>query len=303
VLTSLAGLDSMSPSDFTVVSSPSPSSNLMYKVIKLPRKMSVSGNAEAVNDHKKSYVFTSTYKELYRRISLFSLPVARPKEQRSANIILPLDHDFWKIQSPDEVLAFLKTGFPQLDINDVFPRDEVRDFIALKPGKFPNPQYSPKVRAEIRTDNSMTYCVLLGDSAHAFPPDLGLGVNSALEDVFFLGQEFNKPGANLADATSRYEETRLLESRALVRLVKTVFPYQYNHVPWRLKLSLFKFFVQVGISKITGGLIAQPGFRLSQDHRPSYTEMERRIVIADLIYYFLIFTLVAALLFFASRFV
>lgn len=296
--TSLADLESLPSTDFAVVSSPSASSNLMYKVVKLPRKMTVSGKAEAVSDHKKSYVFTSTYKELHRRISLFSLPVARPNEQRSANIILPKEHDFWKIGTPEKVIAFLKNGFPQLDIDEVFPAQEVNDFIALRPGKFPDPQYSPKVRAEIRTETSATYCVLLGDSAHAFPPDLGLGVNSALEDVYFLGNEIEKTDTSLADATARYEDARLSESRALVRMVKTVFPYQYNHVPWRLKLSLIKFFGQVGINKITGGLVDQPGFRLTQDHRLSYTEIEKRIAKADLIFYIIVIMILAVFLYF-----
>ena len=299
---SLANLPSVQPKDFEPVITPSPSSDLMYKVIRLPREMSVSGKPAVVSDHKKSYVFTSTYKEFHRKLSLFSLPVARPDEPRSANIILPKSHDFWKIDSAAELTKFLKIGFPQLDIDDVFPPDEVNDFLDLTPGKFPDPQYSPKVLAQIHAENSLSYCVLLGDAAHGFPPDLGLGVNSALEDVRVLGEHMEMSGGDIASATAQYEKARLPDSRALVRMVKTIFPYQYNQVPWRLKLSLVKFFTQIGISKLSFGLVDQPGFRLTQDHRPSFSELEKRIARVDFVFYVFVAVVLAAIMFFAFKF-
>jgi 2-polyprenyl-6-methoxyphenol hydroxylase-like FAD-dependent oxidoreductase len=36
------------------------------------------------------------------------------------------------------------------------------------------------------TATATSAVVLVGDAVHAFPPDLGQGVNSALEDVFAL---------------------------------------------------------------------------------------------------------------------
>lgn len=298
---SLAGSPSVAPEDFQPVITPSPSSDLMYKVIQLPREMSVSGKAAVVSDHRKSYVFTSTSKAFHRKLSLFSLPVARAYELRSANIILPKSHDLWTIDSTDELHQFLKVSFPQLDIDEVFPPDELRDFLELRPGKFPDPQYSPKVQLQVKTGPSASCFVLLGDAAHGFPPDLGLGVNSALEDVRLLGEEMEISGDNIAVATARYEDARLPDSRALVRMVKKIFPYQYNQVPWRLKLSLIKFFIQIGISKITFGLVDQPGFRLTQDHRPSFSEIEKRIARTDVVFYAVMMAVFVGLLFFAVK--
>lgn len=287
--------------DFEMQVTPSPSSDLMYKVIRLPKNMAVAGRENAVTDHRKSYIFTSTYTDFHERLSLFSLPVARASEQRSANIILPQSHKFWDIRSADEMTAYLKKGFPQLDIDQVIPPEEIEDFIQLKTGKFPHPQYSPKVHADITLGDAQTTCVILGDAAHGFPPDLGLGVNSALQDVYLFGQELAAEEADLSAAATRYETARLPESRALVRLVKNVFPYQYNHVPWRFKLSMAKFLGQLGLSKITGGMIDQPGFRLCQNERLSYTALERRIAMTDATFYTFLVGLLAGASYLATR--
>lgn len=280
----IGALPETNSKDFELVGGPSPSSDLLYKVIRLPKNMAVAGRENAVTDHTKSYVFTSTYKDFHERLSLFSLPVARETEPRSANIILPQSHKLWDIDSAAEMTAYLKKGFPQLDIDQVIPPEEIEDFIQLKTGKFPDPQYSPRVHADVNAGDASATCVMLGDAAHAFPPDLGLGVNSALQDVYLLGQELAQLD-NISAAARRYEKARLPESRALVRLVRKVFPYQYNHVPWRFKLSMAKFLGQLGLTKISGGLIDEPGFRLSQDERLSFTELERRIFMTDVTFY------------------
>ena len=59
--------------------------------------------------------------------------------------------------------------------------------------------------------------VLVGDAIHAFPPDIGQGVNSALSDVVMLGEALDGadggdgPMAKLRDALSarRLPSTRL----------------------------------------------------------------------------------------------
>ena len=148
------------------------------------------------------------------------------------------------------MIDYLAAAFPQLDIKQVFPAEEIADLMRSKPGQFPEPQYSPKVHAEVGFVGGGTTCVLLGDAAHSFPPDLGLGVNSALQDVYLLGEELKAVEGDTARAASIYEKARLPEARALTRLVRSVFPYQYNHVPWRFNLSMIKLLTQMGLSLI-----------------------------------------------------
>ena len=285
VRTSLLEEPSLNTADFTMVAKASPSSSLLYKVICLPATIAINGDSVEVTDNLRSYIFSSTYKGFDEKLSLFSLPVARENEQRTANIILPRSHKLWRIEDKEELRAYLEQGFPQLDIDEVFPPHEIADFLARRPGQFPDPQYSPKVYAEIGAAQNDVDCILIGDAAHSFPPDLGLGVNSALEDAYLFGQAIEAQPQDLKSAAISYESKRLPESRALVRLVRTVFPYQYNHVPWRFGLSLTKILTQMMLHRLSGKLIDEPTFRLSQDERISYTELERRMIRADIYFY------------------
>lgn len=57
---------------------------------------------------------------------------------------------------------------------------------------------------------------LVGDAVHVGPPDLGQGVNAALEDVFALYEAFLKgkaSGSTVAEMLARYEEAHLEDAK------------------------------------------------------------------------------------------
>ena len=56
---------------------------------------------------------------------------------------------------------------------------EADAFARAPPGVFPDPQFVADVAAVGASGG--TGIALLGDAAHAFPPDVGQGVNAALE--------------------------------------------------------------------------------------------------------------------------
>jgi kynurenine 3-monooxygenase len=82
---------------------------------------------------------------------------------------------------------------------------------------------------------------LLGDAAHSFPPDLGLGVNSALEDVFLLcsilEQEATvQDGGSIHNALNAHADMRDVDTSALMRMMISGGPYKYGQSVWRARL-------------------------------------------------------------------
>ena len=118
--------------------------------------------------------------------------------------------------------------------------------------------------------------VLLGDALHAFPPDLGQGVNSGLEDVVLLNEALEATNDDLRVALPLLEERRLPDIRALCRLMQFGFPYQYNQKPLISKLFSLNFVLRLVLNKILPFVFSKPAFFLIQDDTLSYTEVLRK---------------------------
>lgn len=280
------GLQHLLPeADFGMSAFASPSAGLKYKVLSLPPNFPVDGHDAGVSDHEMAYAFGSTYKDKDKRLALFALPVPSATENRNMNIILPPEHQFWTLSGAEDVMRFLSEGFPQLPLKSLVTSGEAEAFASGAPGAFPEPQYANCIHAHFSEGSATTDCLLIGDAAHAFPPDLGMGVNSALEDLRVLNDLLDEHEEQVAVAAAAFAKARLPENQALVRLVKSVHPYQYNQTPWRLKLWMLKFVLQLGISKVTRGRVGPPGFVLSQHHRMGFVDMERRKHRADAVFY------------------
>ena len=100
-------------------------------------------------------------------------------------------------------------------------------FANAEPGAFPSPQYVETVAATV----GAARCFLVGDAIHAFPPDLGQGVNAALEDVKTLGDVLDDQ-----NAVAAYQAARAPAAKAIAHLVQRGFPYQYDQSVWRQRL-------------------------------------------------------------------
>lgn len=158
-----------------------------------------------------------------------ALPVGKDVSAgRTGTIVLRPDHGLWETRSPEATYQLFERNFPQLvSVRSVIAGDEMKRFASTKASKFPSIQ---RVRSLVGHAEG-SGVVFIGDAAHCFPPDLGQGVNSALDDVVVLCRHLDAAdaaGKDLAHALASFEEERDEDVSALMRLQKVGAPYQYG---------------------------------------------------------------------------
>ncbi|MEM7726569.1 MAG: NAD(P)/FAD-dependent oxidoreductase [Cyanobacteria bacterium P01_A01_bin.45] len=254
---------------------PSPSSGLRYKVLTLPPQFPLSDQEGDVSESTMAYAIRSTFKEPKKALSLGLLPFKNPHTPRTANIITYPDHAIWKLTTEEEVDNFLKEAFPQIPLEKIVSPQEIARFTNSQGGSFPIPQYCSglhKIWGE-PDENQGTAVILLGDAVHCFPPDIGQGVNSALEDVYLLYEALAENSDNLAQTLPRYENLRQPNIKALIRLAQVSYPWQYNQNPFQKRLWSINFFLRFLLSRALPFLFNNHSFLLIQNHELSYSEI------------------------------
>ncbi|GET39939.1 monooxygenase, FAD-binding protein [Microseira wollei NIES-4236] len=260
---------------------PSPSAGLRYKVLSLPPNFPLDPSGKEQSKCEMAYAIRGAFRGRKQAVSLGLLPLKNPDEPRSANIITWPDHKIWELKNSQEVYDFFEKAFPQLPISQILSPEEADRFAKSEGGKFPTPQYCSRLyfvaqkQASLGMGDSINAAsvVLLGDAIHCFPPDIGQGVNSALEDVFVLNQALSKSDLNLSVALPLYESWRFPDVKALIRLAQIAFPWQYNQAPLRRSLWNINFFFRLLLSRSLPYLFSPPAFFLIQNHQLSYEEI------------------------------
>ena len=254
---------------------PSPSSVLKYKVLTLPPQFPLSEQEGDLAQSTMAYGIRSTFKGRKKAISLGLLPFKNPNQPRTANIITYPDHQIWQLETQQEVEQFLKQAFPQIPLEKIISPEEIARFTASDGGKFPIPQYCSGLYQICGKpqDNQGTAVILLGDAAHCFPPDIGQGVNSALEDIYIFQETLAETQDNLSQALPHYQNLRQPDIKALIRLVQISYPWQYNQAPLRKRLWSLNFFLRLLLNRLFPFFFNPHSFLLIQNHELSYSEI------------------------------
>lgn len=271
----------------------SPAAGLRYKVLQLPPDFTLPDGSRPPPEGQ--YAFSAPA-HVRPPVRFGMLPIR--SGPRTANIITTEHHAFWEQKTADAMRAYLRASFPQAPL-DLVGDSEISRFAASPGGRFPRPQHATDAAIVVGKASA----VLAGDALHAFPPDLGQGVNSGLQDAQALLSTLRRHGVTfplaqshaesdggqaavaegaLGRAVREYGEQRLREARALVRLMRIGAPWQYRQVgavaKIRRQLWLVNVLLRSALHKAFGPTL---GFHrqvvgLIQEPSLSYSEIERR---------------------------
>eukprot|EP00882_Tetradesmus_deserticola_P005981 GHRQ01006298.1.p1 GENE.GHRQ01006298.1~~GHRQ01006298.1.p1 ORF type:complete len:342 (+),score=172.70 GHRQ01006298.1:94-1026(+) len=264
---------------------PSLSTDLRFKVLQLPPNPAVRDGTVLRNPSfcvlpgRKSKTIGGS------PLRLGLLPIKDEGAGRTANLITLPDHPVWGVSDAATLYKVFDEAFPQADWRALVPEPVMAKFAASRGGQFPAPQHSRGLSLLLSAESQQqpaapgaaavkgSGVLLLGDAAHCFPPDLGQGVNSALEDVCVLERQLDAAGDDLAQALPAYEQQRMPDSEALVKLVQTGYPLQYNQYPLLSVMWNLRFIAHALVHKLLPSLISPPLFLMIQDPAQRYSSV------------------------------
>ncbi|CAL1152531.1 unnamed protein product [Cladocopium goreaui] len=223
----------------------SPSAGLRYKVLTLPGEFELSTpkGVEAFSSDGFYAIRGVSKTKCKQKLGL--IPVSQDFGARTANLITYEDDVVWEADTVESFKSYAEEQWPHFPVEKLVPEEELKRFAENRGGRFPSPQYCPT--AVWRNEGAAA--ILLGDALHSLPPDIGQGVNSALEDVTVLESCLDST-ATSTEAVEEFQKRRLPDVEALIRIVRVAAPFQYSQAPWRGRLWNASFLSRLLLNKL-----------------------------------------------------
>ncbi|TFJ87379.1 hypothetical protein NSK_001711 [Nannochloropsis salina CCMP1776] len=259
-----------------------PSAGLRYKILAIQDGFPLThAEPDTPTRRETCYSYVGLPKGYFSPpLRLGLLPFKMQGIPRTANIIASPSADIFGLEKGQDVIAFLKRELPQCDVDQMVSPEEAERFARSSGGFFPRPQYCLDAQQVLGGRDGRQGAggvVLMGDAIHAFPPDLGAGVNIALLDVLDFIFSLDKTEGDWAAALPLYETLRGPQSRAVCELIPIGFPQQYNHMlPVQKSLKLMGVGLRAALHKVFPRILAPPVFFMCQDVRWDYSQVLAR---------------------------
>uniref|UniRef100_A0A7S3Q829 FAD-binding domain-containing protein n=1 Tax=Chaetoceros debilis TaxID=122233 RepID=A0A7S3Q829_9STRA len=256
----------------------SPSVGLKLKALQLPSGFSIEDSDGSPISLQNSCIASirSIKANDINSIKIGCLPMTDDVTIRPGNVITRPNHKFWTINSGKEMKEYVLENLKRMPF-DMISDEEWDRFAKAKGTSFPYCQYSPGLQAS--PENGNCGIVLLGDSAHSFPPDIGQGINAGLSDVVQFDKTLRSTEGNLGTKLRAYERIQGPETKALIRIARFGYPYQYD-LPepifqLRKKLWIANAATRMLLNKLSFGAIPKCMIMSVADHEVSYRKVAR----------------------------
>ncbi|KAL3903323.1 MAG: hypothetical protein SGILL_010488, partial [Bacillariaceae sp.] len=273
------------PKGFQIKKWTSPSTGLKFKTIHINADAAVpvgDGTEYEIPFGVQTFhtIRSRHAKDPNKFISLGLLP-SKQAPTRTFNVIRDDSHEIWSLKTGKEVRDWFVDSFPRFDFSSdssLVEQEEFDRFASIEGLRLPLCQRSPELY--VASPDAKAAVVLVGDAVHCFPPDLGEGVNSGLEDVLALDQALEEHPDSVGEMARSFAKERGPESAAIVKMVRFGAPFQYGQFGGMTSVKkmiwTFNFFGRMLLNKLTFGLSPRPVFVEVGDGYQKYSAVMRR---------------------------
>lgn len=131
------------------------------------------------------------------------------------------DAPIWQLNSVEEAYCFFEKSFPALDVRKHISEDSLMSFILGRSVEFPFITLRPSMAAKVGDAGGV---IIIGDASHAVPPDLGQGLNAAIEDVNVIAATAMEVGlhANFGDLAYQFHSNRIDDITSMAEMCSYV---------------------------------------------------------------------------------
>lgn len=282
------------PTLFMVRRYKSPATGLKLKALQFPPNFTIPNTTDTniVTLPESMYVLQSVNNRPRNKVRVGFLPMKDSTLIRPGNTNTRPDHEIWSLRTGPEIKEFYTKAFPRMNWDAVISDDEWDRFAKANGTTFPYCQYSPG--SAMPSPSRDTGVVLVGDACHAFPPDIGQGINAGFLDVVALDRVLrrrdivsgqlmeheNDQPWKLGDALEAYQRNRGPEHKALIQLARCGAPYQYRQSWRRDQVGAFFWTLNAAVrtilNKVTFGLVPPIAIMLCQNHDLTFRQVMRR---------------------------
>lgn len=219
-------------------------------------------------------------RSVFRLAAFVISPEARKRTGGWLGTVTGRDDDaVHRIRDVEEMFQLFEENFPQMNVRQCIDYDNMRHFVESKGTRFGKVRRAASITAVIGDGewNTRGGVVVMGDAAHSFPPDLGLGVNTGMEDVGVLMSVLDaaEPNTSLRDIVKRYEQLRDKDTEGVTFVHRHGDPWRYNQSKWRMMLWGLKMLFRIKLAKAFPQMLYPPAFIMGVEGLPFGEAMKR----------------------------